>query len=137
MEPQLKESVNQMGLQDVVRFLGFIPQNQIVHFYASADVIAIPSIYEPLSIVALEAMSMERPVVASRVGGIPEIVSDGVTGILVPPSEPLALANAIDEVLTDRDLASRLGKKARSVVKESFTWERVANRTLKAYSLAS
>jgi glycosyltransferase involved in cell wall biosynthesis len=72
----------------------------------------LPSHYEELGTVLIEAMHAGLPVVASRVGGIPEVVEDGITGLLVAPGEPAALASAMDVVLTDRDLARRMGANA-------------------------
>jgi glycosyltransferase involved in cell wall biosynthesis len=80
---------------------------------ASADLLVLPSFYEELGTVLVEAMQAGVPVVASNVGGIPEAVEDGVTGLLVPPGDPVSLAAAIDAVLGDRALARRLGANAR------------------------
>ena len=93
----------------------------VARWYAIADVVAVPSYVEPFGLVNIEAMSLSRPVVASRVGGIPEIIEDGVSGLLVPPRDGRALATAIAQVLGDRDLASRLGMAGRQRYLDRFT----------------
>jgi glycosyltransferase involved in cell wall biosynthesis len=89
---------------------------------------------ELLGLSILEAMASGTPVVASRVGGVPEIVVDGETGFLVPPGDVAALHDALARVLSDAALAQRLGANARALVLERFTWQRVAERCLEAYS---
>jgi starch synthase len=92
-----------------------------------------PSVYEPFGLINLEAMACGTPVVASRVGGIPEVVVDGETGFLVPPGDPRALAAAVREVLADPERAARLGHAGRRRVVDKFSWERIAERTLDVY----
>ena len=78
-------------------------------------------------------MACSKPVIASRITGIPEIVENGKNGVLVPPRDSKALANAIIKLLGNRDLASRMGVNGRKVVEEKYTWERVAKMTEKVY----
>jgi glycosyltransferase involved in cell wall biosynthesis len=92
---------------------------------AALDVAVLPSYREALGLVILEAMALARPVVASDVGGIPEMVEDGVTGLLVPPRDPVALADAIVRVLTDHPLADTLGRNGHRLVRERFGVERM------------
>jgi glycogen synthase len=110
-----------------------VTHEEAVALYSSCGVFVCPSRYEPFGITNLEAMACERPVVATRVGGIPEVVIEGDTGLLVPPDSPSELAKAIDEVLQDRDRAEEMGRNGRRRVEESFTWEKVAQRTLALY----
>jgi len=112
-----------------------------------ATVFGCPSVYEPLGIVNLEAMACETAVVASRIGGIPEVVEDGVTGLLVPlvvhddasgePVDPDGfardLAGRIDAVLADPGLAERLGKAGRQRAVEQFGWPAIAERVVEVY----
>jgi glycogen(starch) synthase len=102
-----------LGVADRVHVTGFVAHERVPAVLAAADVLVLPSVYEELGTVLIEAMQCGLPVVASRVGGIPEAVEDGVTGLLVEPGEPRALATAIDAVLGDRELAARLGANAR------------------------
>ncbi len=92
---------------------------------AALDVAVLPSYREAQGLVILEAMALGRPVVASRVGGIPEMIRDGVTGVLVPPHDPEALAGAIVRVLTDHPFADTIARAGRIVVHDRFCVERM------------
>ena len=90
--------------------------------------------YEPFGIINLEAMACQRPVVASAVGGIPEVVVPGETGLLVPPADPRALADALNRVLRDRAAgADAMGRASRRRVEEHFSWTMIAARTRRMY----
>jgi starch synthase len=93
---------------------------------AAAELFVLPSRQEPFGIVLLEAASLGTPVVASRVGGIPEIVEDGRTGVLVPPEDPGVLAAAIHALLRDPDRARRHAAALRDVAESRFTWHQAA-----------
>jgi glycosyltransferase involved in cell wall biosynthesis len=108
-------------------------EEQYIELYSNAALFACPSVYEPFGIINLEAMACERPVVASAVGGIKEVVVPECTGLLVPPAEPLALAEAINRVLRDRDWARSLGLAGRKRVEEHFSWTSIAARTKGMY----
>jgi glycogen(starch) synthase len=101
-----------LGVADRIHITGFVAHEHVPAVLASADLLVLPSLYEELGTVLVEALQAGVPVVASRVGGIPEVVEHGVTGLLVEPREPGALAAAIDAVLGDDRLASRLGANA-------------------------
>jgi glycogen(starch) synthase len=113
-----------------VRFQGFVPHAEVPAWLAAADVLVLPSIYEELGSVLLEAMAAGLPVVASAVGGIPDAL--GAAGRLVPPRDPAALAAAVDEVLDDPALAARLGEAARRRA-TAFSWDALAGRVLDLY----
>src|SRR5215212_7953633 len=99
---------------------------------AHADLLVLPSLYEELGTVLLEAMQAGLPIVASKTGGIPDVIEDGVNGLLVPPGNPGALARAIDRLLADRDLVRRLSEEARQRAKH-YDWEVLAERVLRVY----
>ena len=117
----------------------FISREELIHLHSHATVFACPSIYEPFGLVILEAMACETAVVASRVGGIPEIVVDGETGYLVDfnPADldgfTSGLAERIAKVLTDRTLATTMGKAGRERVLQHFGWESIASQTVQLY----
>jgi alpha-maltose-1-phosphate synthase len=119
-----------------------LPRAEIVELLSHAALFVCPSIYEPLGIVNLEAMACGAPVVASAVGGIPEVVRDGVTGVLVgydernPEAFELALAAAIDGVLADPAAAARMGEAGRARAVEEFGWDAIARRTVAVYDEA-
>jgi len=117
----------------------FIAREELIHLHSHASVFVCPSIYEPFGLVILEAMACETPVVASRVGGIPEIVVEGVTGYLVDldPDDldgfTTVLADRIETLLGDPTMAARMGKAGRERVLEHFGWPAIAAQTFKLY----
>jgi starch synthase len=116
-----------------------LPIGQVREILSAATVFVCPSVYEPLGIVNLEAMACGTAVVASDVGGIPEVVVDGVTGALVPyqaddPGEfEGALAEAVNAVVADPDRAERYGRTGRQRCIEEFSWAHIAQQTLDIY----
>lgn len=113
----------ELGLEDQVHFLGERSDAGAV-FRDAADAIAVASRIESFGLVAAEGGASGRAVVASRVGGLPEVIQDGTTGLLVPPGEPAAFASALGRLARDRDLRTTLGKAARARVLENFTADR-------------
>lgn len=124
-----------------------LPKEKVITLYTHAAIFVCPSVYEPFGIINLEAMACETPVVASAVGGIPEVVDHGETGLLVPPEaigptevEPKNpaqfsrdLAAAVNVLLDDPDLRAEMAKKARARVEERFSWTSIARQTMEFY----
>jgi starch synthase len=111
-----------------------LPQREVIQLLTQAAVFACPSLYEPLGIVNLEAMACGTAVVASQVGGIPEVVSDGETGLLVPPDDPDALAGALNSLLDDPRRACQMGERGRERAIADFSWPAIAAQTAALYS---
>jgi D-inositol-3-phosphate glycosyltransferase len=109
-EGELRARLSRLDLRDTVTFVGAQPQERLRAWYVAADATVLPSYYESFGMVALEAMACGSPVVASRVGGLPTTVRDGVTGVLVPEHDPAVLADTLERVLDDADLRWRLGR---------------------------
>jgi glycosyltransferase involved in cell wall biosynthesis len=128
---------------DLVRLLGNQSQDEVAALAAAADVVAVPSVRDAAGNVdglpnfALEALATGTPVVASRVGGLPQAVEDGLTGLLVEARDSQALAAAIDRVLADPDLGRRLGQAGRARVSTDYGWPRLAERLERAYDRAA
>ncbi len=118
----------------VIWLSGRIPNWEVIQLLTHATVFACPSLYEPLGIVNLEAMSCGTAVVASRVGGIPEVVVHGETGLLVPPDDPAGLAGALNTLGRDPDLAAEMGRKGRKRAVADFGWPAVAAQTAALYA---
>ena len=118
----------------VIWLPGMLAKPEVIQILSNATVFACPSEYEPLGIVNLEAMACGCAVVASAVGGIPEVVADGETGLLVPPGEPEALATAINSVIRDPGLAAALGARGRERAVAEFSWAAVAAQTAQLYA---
>jgi len=125
---RLDEELLARGLAGWVAAVGAKPQEKLPLYYRAADVCVMPSYYETFGLVAVEAMACGTPVIASRVGGLKSTVLDGVTGYLVPPRDPGALAARLAEVLADPSLALHLGQSAARRVQHLFTWPRVVER---------
>jgi glycosyltransferase involved in cell wall biosynthesis len=133
MEAELKSMAQTLGLDQRVFFTGPVPHEDLAEYYAMCDVLAVPSTYENLGLAPLEAMSVGRPVVASDTGGLPEVIENKKTGLLVPPGDPRALAHALLSVVRDDGLAAELGRSARSEVLSKFTLDACADATLGVY----
>ena len=134
LEPALKAYVRELGIEDAVRFLGFVtPVQRAVE---QAAVVVVPSLGEGFGMVALEAMERARPVIASAVGGLPEIVVDGETGLVVPPGDADALADAIVALAGDLERAASMGLAGRERVIAEFPPERSVQRVEELYRAA-
>lgn len=131
LRPTLEARARDLGLNGAVRFLGAVPR--AASFLPHFDVFVLSSVWEGMSNSLLEAMAAGRPVVATRVGGNPEVVVDGETGLLVPPRDPRALADAVLRLLGDPALAGRLGEAARRRVESQFTLEQMVSRMQELY----
>jgi starch synthase len=111
-----------------------LPKPEVIQLLAHATVFACPSVYEPLGIVNLEAMACGTAVVGSRTGGIPEVVADGETGLLVPVGEPEPLADALNALLRDPDRAEAMGQAGRKRAVAEFGWPAIAAQTAALYA---
>ncbi len=120
------------GRDNIIWIHRHLKVNELVELYSHAAVFVAPSIYEPFGIINLEAMACETPVVASRVGGIKEIVRDGVDGYLVEPGNADELAEKVNKLLRDEELRREMGKNGRERAKE-FSWDKIARRTYELY----
>jgi glycosyltransferase involved in cell wall biosynthesis len=128
---QLERQACELGLQERVKFLG--QRADIPELLACCDVAVLPSRFEGLPLAALEAMAAGKPVVATNVGGTSEAIQDGETGLLVPPGDPIALANAIRAVLGNPALAQRLATAAQARVAQRFSVEVMAEQVTNLY----
>jgi starch synthase len=113
---------------------GMLAKREVIQLLTHATMFVCPSLYEPLGIVNLEAMACGAAVVASRVGGIPEVVADGETGLLVPPGDHLALADAINVLVRDAGRAAAMGRLGRRRAIDEFGWQAVAAQTAVLYT---
>jgi len=131
LEMELHSQVRDLGVEDIVYFLGF--RDDVPRILASLDLFVLSSHLEGLGSSLLDAMASRLPVVATRTGGIPEIVIEGQTGLLVPPKEPEALAEAIIKLYRDRDLAARLAGQGYEFVHKGFSAAAMAEKVLALY----
>ena len=138
--PELEAEVSDLARQlranrtGVIWLSGMLPKREVIQLLTHATVFVCPSLYEPLGIVNLEAMACGTAVVGSRVGGIPEVVADGKTGLLVPADDPAALARALNVLLADRPLAADMGRLGRARAEAEFGWSSIAAQTVALYA---
>jgi glycosyltransferase involved in cell wall biosynthesis len=135
-DSRVPQVIKRLGLGDAVRFVSGISDIELAELYGSAELAIVPSLYEGFSLPAIEAMACGVPLVGTTGGAIPEVVGrDGVTGLLVEPNDPGALAVAIVRALSDPELRERIGAAGRARVLERFTWPVTARETADQYHL--
>ncbi len=113
-------------LSDQIIFTGSLAQEQVLSYYQQADVVINPSLSEAFGMSLVEAMATQTPVVATKIGGMTEIVNDGVTGLLTDPGDIQALANAITTIISEPETAKKMGEAGRKRVLKYYTWEQIA-----------
>ncbi|WP_435121832.1 glycosyltransferase family 4 protein [Micromonospora tulbaghiae] len=132
----LEAEVHRLGLGATVSMPGFLGGTDLPAVMAASDCFAVPSIYEPFGMVALEGAAAGAPLAVARTGGLAEIVEPGVTGMTFAPHDPDGLAEAVHALLSDRDRARALARRARAMVHEQYGWAAIASRTAGAYAAA-
>ena len=132
-EKMLKE-INNTGITDKVIFTGNVPNSEMVKYYGIADVVLLPSLQEATSIAGLEAMSMGKVLIGTKVGGLPYIIKDGKTGFLVEPRSPKSIAEKVLYLFNNKNLARKMGLFARKEVEKNFSWPKIAEKFLKEYA---
>lgn len=130
---KLKDEVAKLEISDKVIFAGSAPNSKMPEYYAVSDIVVLPSLIEATSIAGLEAMASSKSLVGTNVGGIPQIITDGETGILVPPKNPKMLARAINYLLINDEKRIEMGLKARKRGEKDFSWNIIAKKVLKIY----
>jgi glycosyltransferase involved in cell wall biosynthesis len=128
---ELFRQVDDNGLRESVLFTGF--QMDVSEIIATFDVAVLPSFFEGMGRVILEAMAMEKPIVASRVGGIPDLIDHGLNGLLVRPGDARGLADALERLLSDNGLAKKLGREGRKRIKDQFSADVMVQSIEKLY----
>ena len=130
---RLGSLATELGVSSSVKFIGQVPRERMPAVLRSADVVVCTPWYEPFGIVPLEAMGCGVPVIASAVGGLVDTVTDGVTGLHVPPKDPESLAQALAALLPQPNILRAFGKAGVSRVRSRYTWERIAADTERIY----
>jgi glycosyltransferase involved in cell wall biosynthesis len=130
--PELASQISQLGLDHAVHFVGW--RKDVLRVVSACDVVVLPSIHtETFGRALAEGMILGKPCVATRVGGMPEVVEDGVTGFIVPPRDSTALAQAICRLLGDSDLRRRFGQAGRTRIEKHFSVQQMQKKTLAVY----
>ncbi len=133
----LERRARELGLEERVRFLGAVPRDQVLRLFRAADASLLSSAWENFPHTVVEALAVGCPVIATAVGGVPEVVRDGVNGLLVAPGDPAALASALERFYADPELRSRLAEAAVASVdgySENAVFTRIEEELTKAAS---
>jgi len=139
LRDELEKQVSEVGISENVVFVGAVSNKETPSYYAACDVFVLPSIVgskgdtEGLGVVLLEAMASGKPVIASNVGGIIDVIKDGETGLLVEQKNPKKLAEAINIILQNEKLASEITGKSEQRIKSEFSWEIIARKFKNIY----
>ena len=131
LRAELEGTARRLGIADRVRFLGY--RRDVPELLAASDLVVLPSLFEGLPLAVLEAMAAARPVIATRIEGVDEVVRPGVNGLLVPPADPAALAAAVRALLGEPDRARRLAEAGRQTVERHFGAAAMAARVSRVY----
>lgn len=132
---RLEEEIAWRGLDEAITLLGFVADRVRNGLLQVADMLIVPSLYEPFGIVALEAMAAGCPVIASHVGGLAEVVTHEKTGLTIYPNDPDSICWAVDQILTHPLQARQRAQNAQQVIRTKFGWPRIVQRTLAVYDL--
>jgi glycosyltransferase involved in cell wall biosynthesis len=135
MKATIESKAKALGISDHLVLTGHIKEDDLFRSaFAACDVFVLPSIFEAFGIVILEAMAMSKPCVATKVGGVPDLVTDGKTGLLVEPNDTTGLSKALITVLKDPALGVQMGQKAKKTVGKDFTWPRIVDKLEAVYA---
>ena len=132
---KMEKMVDGYGLKDRFVFLGYVSLDRLVKTYQDATVHIIPSHYEGLPTVLLEAMACGLPVVATDVGGNSEVIASGVNGFLVPAKQPKIMAETVSKLLDNETLREKIGAAARETIEKHYSWDRITDNFLKSYEI--
>jgi glycosyltransferase involved in cell wall biosynthesis len=134
MRAAIERRIGELGLGSRVRLVGYVEDERLVSAaFQEARVFVLPSEYEAFGLVLLEALAHGTPVIASRVGGIPEFIEDGKAGRLIPPEDAAAVTSALLEIWSDPDLGERWGRYGREITVPKYTWDRVVDQLETVY----
>jgi glycosyltransferase involved in cell wall biosynthesis len=136
LRPDLEDQIGRVGLRGRIHLMGFREPGEALAILKASDVFVMPSRSEGTPVALLETAALGIPILATRVGGIPELVKDGKQAILVPPGDPDALSAGITRLIEDSDLAARLGSQAQERVRREYSLQAQFDATLQAYRLA-
>ena len=133
LKANMQKIVDERGMQDRVHIIGYVPDELMSPYYQQAQLFALPSLFEPFGMTTTEAMACGTPVVASKFGGIKTVINTGENGVLVDPTDTKEFAQAIIDLLKNRDKAERIGQAGAKTVRDYLSWEAIARRHLEFY----
>jgi glycosyltransferase involved in cell wall biosynthesis len=130
---KMKEIIKEKNIERV-HIIGYVPDEKLVQYYQQAELFVLPSIFEPFGMTSQEAMACGKPVIASKYGGIRQIINHNENGFLVNPKDSEEFADAIIKVVNDEKLKQRLGEEAYRIIVEEYSWEAMAEKHLNFYT---
>jgi len=130
---KLVYQVKKLHLEDNVTFKGYMPKEELFNLYAKAHIYVQPSLYEPLCGTILEAMACQKPIIATNIGGNPEMIRNHQSGVLVDPYNSGQLSLAITSLLSDASYCARISKNAKEIAEKHFSWASIAKKTIEMY----
>ncbi|MFX1519042.1 MAG: glycosyltransferase family 4 protein [Promethearchaeota archaeon] len=135
LRPYYEELTRKFHIEDKVTFTGFVKENTLINYYALADLLVLPSIskLEGFGMVALEALAFETPVITTDIAGVSEVLTKEKCGIVIESKNSLALTNAIQTFLLDRELARVMGMRGRKVIAQKYNWTDISKRMINVY----
>ena len=139
LREQYDKMIKDSSLANYVTFLGFVDDAEMPAYYSAADILVLPAIIdevgdtEGLGVVLLEANACKTPVIGSKVGGIPDVIENGVNGLLVEQKDPADLAEKILTLADDQDLRTQLGENGRKIVEANFNWNSISHKIIQVY----
>ena len=133
-EEKLTRLAEKLNIENSVSFVGYFPDEKLPDLYAASDIFVLPALYENFPFAILEAQSTGLPVISTKVGGIPELVTDSKNGLLVDPANSEQLTEGIMTLLQNPEFAEELGKRGRRLVEEKFSWRLMTNEVVDLYS---
>jgi glycosyltransferase involved in cell wall biosynthesis len=131
---RLAEKAKEEKVEDIINFTGRVDNGRLPFFYSAANVLVVPSYYEPFGLVALEGMACKTPIVASRIGGLATIIQEGVNGLLFEPRNPLDLKKNVLKIFKSKGLAEKLRENAYNKIKQDFSWKEISSKIEKIYN---
>jgi glycosyltransferase involved in cell wall biosynthesis len=134
LQKELEGLATKLGISGTTRFLGRLSREELLEEYGNAGVFVLPSVWEGLPLTLLEAWAADLPVLATTVGGIPDVCVHLENSVLVEPKNPEALAGGMRLLLGDRALSKRISKNGKRLVNERYSWKKVAEKTLQVYN---
>jgi glycosyltransferase involved in cell wall biosynthesis len=130
---RLLKKAKEEKVEDIIKFTGRVDNGRLPFYYSAANILVIPSYYEPFGLVALEGMACKIPVVASRVGGLANTIQDGVNGLLFEPRNPLSLKEKALKLFNSKELAEKMVENAYHKIKHNFSWKEIALKIEQIY----
>lgn len=136
LETKIREFIKHHDLENKVIFMGHVDRKQLIKLYQNATIFILPSHYEGLPTVLLEAMACGIPVICTNVSGSKDVIEHGINGLFVLPRHPEEILQAVSKLLEHKEMRTSLGSNARKTIEERYTWDIIADKFEKAYSMA-